>query len=156
MNNLRALQRMSARAAPLLAARCPAFAVSESATALAARSFPLQTCIRTASVSALRQFSTDLPGSMHVHGRSPKDLQKWEEFKAGLSAKFVEDIMYRVSLFKKADTAKDGTLSLDELKALINELDPDMSTEKVEELMKNADVNGDGVLQIEEFKNLFK
>ena len=62
-----------------------------------------------------------------------------------------EQIAELRAAFNQMDTNGDGTLSRDELKALLGELDAEMAEAFVEEMMNKADTNGDGKIDFEEF-----
>lgn len=82
---------------------------------------------------------------------------KWAKFLKGLPASTTGDVLYRVSLFKAADTNQDGVLTKGELREFLNKMPrTKLSKDQIETLVEAADDNNDGILQIDEFMNLFK
>jgi len=61
-----------------------------------------------------------------------------------------------VRAFKELDLDDSGTISLDELRNLMNRMDPTISEKEIVELMKSIDIDEDGQLDFENFKRLFR
>ncbi len=58
--------------------------------------------------------------------------------------------------FEDVDADKSGYLSLDELRSLMNNMDPTMSEDDLVKLMNYLDVDEDGQLGSDEFKRIFR
>jgi serine/threonine protein kinase len=72
------------------------------------------------------------------------------EKKRGLSD---DDI---VAAFHDADIDRSGSLSLEEVRRLMHQMDPNFPIEEIQALLKWVDINEDGQMTLEEFKRLFR
>ena len=151
--SLPAMAAVTARAAQVPAAwGAPALAgkAAKAVAGLAPRAFE---GARSFAASAADE---ELRASMHKHGRSTKDAAFWDDFKKGLPATFIDDLMYRYSQFRQADKDKDGKVTKEELKELLSKMEDGVDDAAVEKLLEAADVDGNGVLDINEFVKMFQ
>jgi serine/threonine protein kinase len=72
------------------------------------------------------------------------------EKKRGLSD---DDI---VAAFHDADIDRSGSLSLEEVRRLMHQMDPNFPMEEIQALLTFVDINEDGQMTLEEFKRLFR
>ena len=56
--------------------------------------------------------------------------------------------------FERFDPNKDGTITREEFKQAMKEVDQDLSDEVLDKMVSNADDNNDGNISYEEFKNM--
>ena len=56
--------------------------------------------------------------------------------------------------FRVFDTDGDGYITKDELKQVMQQLDPDMSDADIDDMMVEADTNRDGRIDFNEFKKM--
>jgi Ca2+-binding EF-hand superfamily protein len=61
-----------------------------------------------------------------------------------------------VAAFHEADIDESGSLNLDELRRLMQRMDPKYPMSEIIELMKFVDVDEDGQIKLDEFKLLFR
>jgi serine/threonine protein kinase len=61
-----------------------------------------------------------------------------------------------VAAFHDADIDRSGSLSLEEVRRLMHQMDPNFPIEEIQALLKWVDVNEDGQMTLEEFKRLFR
>ena len=59
-------------------------------------------------------------------------------------------------MFKRVDKNKDGVISLDELKIVLQAIFKQLSSEKIEKMVSNADRNNDGQINCGEFYRFLK
>lgn len=56
--------------------------------------------------------------------------------------------------FRVFDTDGDGYITKEELRQVMQQLDPDMSDKDIDDMMKEADVDNNGKIDFEEFKRM--
>ncbi|KAL3924647.1 MAG: hypothetical protein SGILL_000915 [Bacillariaceae sp.] len=110
--------------------------------------------MRTEDFMAVVESSPDLAASLKNMCRKRLFKRAVKQFsldkKRGLSD---DDI---VAAFHDADLDKSGTLNIEEVRALMHQMDSKFPMSEIQKLMKFVDVDEDGFVSLDEFKRLFR
>jgi len=113
----------------------------------------LKKALSSRKVSSSDEDIDRIMGKVDVDGNGEIDF---EEFCALMSTP-IETLSPEEEMkeaFRVFDTDGDGVISKEELKQVMQQLDPDMSDADIDDMMHEADTNKDGKIDFNEFKRM--
>jgi hypothetical protein len=103
---------------------------------------------------AVIQSSPNMAASLRNMCRKRLFKKAIKQYSVKLGQGYSDDDLLKA--FYDADMDRSGALTLNELKRLMHQMDPNYPLEEIEALLTFVDVDGDGKINLDEFKSLFR